>query len=219
MNKYIDIHSHSGSPSAMTIVNCFPAEIEAALKNQPQQTFSVGLHPWYINSDFKKELETVTLFANHTQVLAIGEAGLDKVCEIPFELQQKIFIHQAKLAESIQKPLIIHCVKAYSELIHLKKELHPTIPWVLHGYRGNKEITQQLLPYNFYFSFGKGISLLQESIKLIPLDRIFLETDDEEINIEEVYASVNNLLHFPDCLLRNQIKKNFESLFIKSKSK
>lgn len=213
MKPYIDIHSHGGNSSALTITNCFPSEIEASLHNQPQQYYSLGLHPWYIKTDYQKELDIVTAFANNAQVLAIGETGFDKVCNSPFELQQEVFIQQANLAESIQKPLIIHCVKAYSEIIQLKKELQPTVPWILHGYRGKKEITQQLLPHGFYFSLGNGISLLQESVTFIPLEKLFFETDEGKESIEEIYAKGAQIKQVDVESLLKKIDENFRKLF------
>ena len=215
MKKYINIHSHSENSSSTTIVNCFPDEIETSLANMPHQYYSVGLHPWHIKSDYKKELETIVSFASNSQVLAIGETGLDKLCDTPFELQQKVFIQQAKIAESVQKPLIIHCVKAYSEIIQLQKELNPTTPWILHGYRGNKQITQQLLSHNFCFSLGKGVSILEESIKLIPLEKIFLETDDSDFPIDNTYTTIAQMLDIDVSLLVHALNINFEQVFLR----
>lgn len=214
MSNYIDIHSHqrNASASTFTLVNCFPSELEIALQKEPQQFYSVGIHPWHIASDFSKELAVLTSFASHKQVLAIGETGIDRVCNTPFNLQLKLFKEQIALAEKVKKPLIIHCVKAYPELIQLKKELQPSSPWIIHGYRGNKNSTEQLLPYNFFFSVGKGITLLHESLKIIPLNRIFLETDDNN-NIEEIYSKASHLLNISNAFLKNQIQQNFYSLF------
>jgi TatD DNase family protein len=216
MKRYIDIHSHDENSSALTIINCFPSEIEESIQNQPHLYFSVGLHPWYIKADYQNQLDIVSTFANNPQVLAIGETGLDKLCKTPFELQIEVFKQHVKLAESIQKPLIIHCVKAYSEIIQLKKELRPTVPWVLHGYRGNKEITQQLLVHDFYLSLGKGIFLLQESLVLIPLDKLFFETDNGEIAIEEVYSLAAKILQLEQESIQKKMESNFKQVFLKS---
>lgn len=214
MSSYIDIHSHqiSASKNTFTLVNCFPLELERALQKEPQQFYSVGIHPWHVNTDFGKEMDVLNNFANHKQVLAIGEAGLDKLCNSPFDLQLKLFKKQIAVAEEVKKPLIIHCVKAYSELIQLKKECQPSMPWILHGYRGNKNSTEQLLAHNFYFSLGKGISHLRKSLQIIPLNRIFLETDENK-NIEEVYVNVSHLLDFSNDALKNQIEQNFKCVF------
>lgn len=216
MKPYIDIHSHGENSNATSIVNCFPLDIETALNKAPQHYFSVGLHPWYIKADYQKELDIVIAFGKNPQVLAIGETGLDKLCDNSFELQRELFILQAKVAENVQKPLIIHCVKAYSEIMQLKKELRPSVPWILHGYRGNKEITQQLLAHDFYFSLGKGIPLLQESIKIIPLNRLFLETDEGENTIEEVYTLATEGFQIKPASLQHTIELTFKKVFLKS---
>ncbi|MBN1463580.1 MAG: TatD family hydrolase [Paludibacteraceae bacterium] len=215
MSSYIDIHSHQicASTSTFTLVNCFPSELEIALQKEPQQFYSVGIHPWHINTDFGKEMDVLSNFANHKQVLAIGETGIDKVCDTPFNLQLELFKKQIAIAEEVKKPLIIHCVKAYSELIQLKKECQPSMPWILHGYRGNKNSTEQLLAHNFYFSLGKEISHLQASLRTIPLNKLFLETDNENVSIEMRYKMAANMLEIPEEKLKDLVYSNFKNLF------
>lgn len=215
MSNYIDIHSHqiSASKNTFTLVNCFPLDIERALMTEPQQFYSVGIHPWHISTNYNNELDILSSFATNKQVLAIGETGIDKVCKTPFELQLKLFKEQIAIAEKVKKPLIIHCVKAFSELIQIKKECQPSMPWILHGYRGNKTSTEQLLRHNFYFSFGKGMSLLKASLNAVPLNKLFLETDNEDDCIENRYKTAANLLEIPEDKLKLLVYSNFKNLF------
>ena len=70
------------------------------------------------------------------------------------DLQKEVFLAQANLAEETHKPLIIHCVKAWADLIACKKAVKPEMPWIIHGFRGNGELASQLVRLGFYLSFG-----------------------------------------------------------------
>jgi TatD DNase family protein len=212
MISFIDIHSHSENNEYQTIVNCFPNEIEAFLEKSHNH-ISIGLHPWHIFSDYKKKINTIRKYSKHNQVIAIGETGLDKSCQTDFSIQKEVFLSHAQLAELVQKPLIIHCVKAYTELIQLKKDTQAKMPWILHGYRGNKNITSQLLENDFYFSLGKGIDLLSESITLIPLEKVFLETDDSNLKIDEVYKNIARIRNQDLHTLIKKIADNYMQVF------
>ena len=89
------------------------------------------------------------------RVIALGEAGLDKCCHVPFALQEEAFRMMGSFSEQHCLPLIIHAVKVYNELIALKKEIHPSQPWIVHGFRGKKELAQSLVRQGFYLSFGE----------------------------------------------------------------
>jgi len=183
------------------------------VQQHPAQMCSVGLHPWHINERYEQELETVARFASSPQVVAIGEAGLDKLTGTPFPLQQAVFLQQAAIAEKVQKPLIIHCVKAYPELIRLKKELNPRNTWIIHGFRGKAAIAQELILHDFCLSFGKGLDYLEKTICSVPLEKIFLETDDSLTNIEQVYETFSKTRPVSIEILKNQINKNFDQIF------
>jgi TatD DNase family protein len=183
------------------------------VQQHPNQICSVGLHPWHINEGYKQELETIARFAPSPQVVAIGEAGLDKLTETPFPLQQAVFTQQAAIAEKEQKPLIIHCVKAYPEIIRLKKELNPQSTWIIHGFRGKTSIAQELIQHDFCLSFGKGLHYLEHTIRSIPLENVFLETDDSLTEIKQVYETFAKIRAVSLEILKNQINKNFEEIF------
>ena len=215
MNKYINIHSHTYCDGAIIVLNCYPNEIQNALSENNARYYTVGLHPWYISDKYEIALAEIRLTASNPSILAIGETGLDKLCSTPMLLQEKVFKEHIAIAEEYQKPLIIHCVKAYNELIRIKNELNPTTPWVIHGFRGNIQITKALLKAGFYFSYGQNLSYLSESLLLIPSDKLFLETDDKAILIEDVYAVTARLLSIELKQLQNLVLQNFEHVFLK----
>ncbi|MDR3706282.1 MAG: TatD family hydrolase [Paludibacteraceae bacterium] len=213
MSEFINIHSHQTESSASSIINCYPAEIEQFVQQHPTQMCSVGLHPWHINEQYEQELEIVARFAFSPQVVAIGEAGLDKLTETPFPLQQAVFLQQTAIAEKVQKPLIIHCVKAYSKIIQLKKELNPQSTWIIHGFRGKASIAQELIQHDFCLSFGKGLIYLENTICSVPLEKVFLETDDSPNDIEQVYETFSKTRPVSMEILKDQVNKNFEEIF------
>ena len=116
---YLDLHSHTQYASADTLVirNQYP------LTADPTLPFSVGIHPWFLDN-WQEQLEALATLASHPNCWAIGECGIDKNTSTPLPLQQQIFTEQIAIAEALQKPLIIHCVKAYSEVIALRQRTH-----------------------------------------------------------------------------------------------
>ena len=102
--------------------------------------------------------------------------------------------------------MIIHCVKAWEELIQIRKETKPTRPWIIHGYRGKPELTRRLLHEGFLFSIGDQINV--DSMQLIPVDALFCETDEDEMSIREVYRQTSQAVNmdieeFADCVAAN----------------
>ncbi len=160
-------------------------------------------------------MKVLEQYSINKNVLAIGECGLDKICNINFVLQQKAFAAQIGLANTINKPLIIHCVKAYEEVEQLLQQNNNKVPVIFHGFNKNKILAQQLISKGFYLSFGKALLLpaMQELIKTLPMGKIFFETDDAAINIEEVYVLAAQALQIDINSLSLQIKKNAAIVF------
>lgn len=205
--RYYNIHTHRQTDSDQTveIVNCYPGD-----KIGDRGYYSLGIHPWYMQDQEKQ----MCLFKEKTllpEVVAVGEAGLDKLAASPFPLQQQIFEKQALWAERIRKPLIIHCVKSWSELMVLKKSIQPAMPWIIHGFRGNFRLSEQLLFHGFYLSFSDCFQpgVLRWEIS----DRIFLETDDKSVAIRDVYIRVALYLNIETELLAERISKNVHHVF------
>ena len=187
---HCDIHTHNnprpGVPSVVDVSGrgdfVFGQEV----------MFSVGIHPKYITDDWEGALIEVAKAAAHSNCVAIGECGLDKFADAPLSLQEKVLESQIVLARDFAKPLIIHCVRLYSYVIHLFRKIGFLNPVVFHGYNGNPDITAQLLKLpNVYFSFSESTFATPEtsgskSLPLIPVSRILTETDcaaDADINV------------------------------------
>ena len=191
---YIDFHTHK-----------VPAEKEVVAIVEGRETW--GIHPWKADEEF--------VVPDLSGKLAIGECGLDGLRGPSMERQEEVFIQQIKLSEEVEKPLIIHCVKALDRLLQLRKELKPKQMWVLHGFRGKPQQLRSLLDAGFFVSFGFAFN--EESLRICPIDRLLLETDaDEERSIEELYNNVANLRGINSTNLLEAMTKNYLSLFKKS---
>lgn len=205
---YVDIHTHQ-EKEGKTILNCYPHEFCP----KDGRWYSVGIHPWYVSgASLTDDFEKLKECACHPQVLALGECGLDKRSETDMDLQAIVFERQIELSEEIQKPMILHVVHVYNEIIRLRKEMKPRQPWIIHGFRGKAEIAAQLLRVGFYLSFGEHFSL--ESLHTIPLDRLFIETDESLLPIEGIYSKVAEGLSITSDILEKRIEEN-SSLFWK----
>lgn len=214
--KYYDIHTHrlSEDPDVISIQNLIIRENPSCtflLDGVGENVFfSAGIHPWYIHT-IENQLALLQQLLLHPSVIAVGEAGLDKLASASFSLQQEVFLAQAKIAEETNKPLIIHCVKSWSELIVLKKKLAPVVPWIIHGFRGNEVLSHQLIDHGFYLSFSEHFN--PNTLRKEILSRIFLETDDRQTSIDDVYQTVSAQLNIEIESLALQISRNIEHVF------
>ena len=173
---YLDVHSHTQHSTSDTLVirNQYPLTADTS------EPFSVGIHPWFLN-DFEAQWNALIPLAQHFNCWAIGECGLDKNVTSPLSLQQEIFLRHIELAESLELPLIIHCVKAYAEVIQLRKRTHSQQLWILHGFRKNLKVAQELIAHGIAISFGTPLlysDQLQEGFKKISTEYRFFESDD-----------------------------------------
>ena len=178
--------------------------------------YSAGLHPWHLSEESKtKDFEQLEQASALSNVVAIGECGLDKICNTPFQLQTDVFTAQIQLANNINKPLIIHCVKAFEETFALLKKEKNKVPVIFHGFNKNVQLAQQIIHNGFYLSLGKALETerMQKVLQAIPIERFFLETDDTSIPIKEVYAYACKALQITEDSLSLQLQKNVTSVF------
>lgn len=194
----LNLHTHLLKKQAdeQIIFNEIIPDSEQALEDFGLQNvdnwLSAGIHPWYINEKLNNlQLKKLASVAKDSNIKFIGECGLDRLKGVPLPLQEEIFIKQIRIAEDVKKPVIIHCVKCYNELLSIKKIVRPRIPMIVHGFNAKIEIARQLFDKGFYLSLG-GALLHEESNALkvlqeIPIEKLFLETDDKDISIIDIY--------------------------------
>jgi len=215
---FIDVHTHPKHLETETVIvqNIFPGEEFAAFSGR--NFYSVGLHPWYIKApeENNQSLRMVEEALDFDHVIFVGETGLDKRCNTDFEEQKRVFRAQIHIAEEYQKPLIIHCVKAYNEVFKLYKEINPTVTWIFHGYNGSREMSKQMAAENILFSFGEALYLpgtkARDSFKDLPLDKIFLETDEYDGEVELMYRQGAKLKAIDEEELKRAVWENFNRI-------
>ncbi|MBD8083236.1 TatD family hydrolase [Chryseobacterium caseinilyticum] len=204
--SYFDFHHHKQN-FANGIYNL---ELFQAV---PEMPFSAGIHPKDIDENkLSLQIEWLKESINEN-CFAIGECGLDPMVSATAEVQNKVFLEQINIANELKKPLIIHCVKRFSELIPFRKKSE--FPMILHGFNKKQSVADSLLSNNFYLSFGKAVLYnlsLQNTLKNAPLDRLFLETDDADFSIEELYHKVSEIKNISTKNLQDQIFVNLETI-------
>lgn len=209
-----NLHTHKVTQDADTValVNQYPWEFDAAIP-----LYSIGIHPWYINEErLESDLKLIEDKLALKECLALGECGLDKRIEVPMALQLEVFEKQIDLAEKYQKPLVLHLVAAFDELLAIKKQKNISVPIIIHGFSKNKQVAQQLLEAGFYLSFGKYL-LRNPELKAvflsIPNDRFFLETDTIEESLNEVYALAADYKMMSIAEMKSTIAANWNRVF------
>lgn len=207
----IHTHYHNNEAEVIAVVNQYPMSFDLTISN-----FTIGIHPWYIIKDrLEQELTVLEKNINHKNCIAIGECGLDKKTNIPFDLQQMVFEKQILLAKKYHKPLILHCVKSFDEIIRYKKLLQIEVPMIVHGFSKNKTVAQTLIKHGFYLSFGHHLLVkkdLENVLQNIALEKIFFETDDQKISIESIYDKAATVLGIKNTDLKEQIYTNFNTI-------
>ncbi|MCS3867666.1 TatD DNase family protein [Chryseobacterium ginsenosidimutans] len=204
--QFFDFHHHKKNIS----YGIYNLDLESCPEDFP---YSIGIHPKDIDVN-NIENQFDWLRSNVTEnCFAIGECGLDSIVKTDLKIQGEIFLKQIKIANELKKPIIIHCVRKFYEVISFKK--HAEQPMIIHGFNKKENIAKDLLKNNFYLSFGKAVLYnlsLQNTLKSTPLDKIFLETDNEDFNIEELYQKVSEIKGISLENLNKQILENLETI-------
>ena len=212
--EFFNCHTHkfTDKPNVLELVNQYPQEFDSSILN-----YSIGIHPWYIVQErLESDLDIIESKLKDTNCLAIGECGLDKRIEIPLDLQQQVFEKQLLLAQEYDKPLVIHCVAAFQEVIEIKKRLNIKVPMIIHGFSKNQQLAKQLIDNGFYISFGKYLVQnpeLESVFVSIPNSRFFLVTDTIDETIDEVYALAAKYKNMTVSKLQQQVAINFDTVF------
>ncbi len=211
MIPYINIHTHhlSQDNGVFLFNNRFGFDKEL----YTDSFFSIGIHPWDAALDISiSELEKII---THKNCIAIGECGLDKFIDIDLELQKKVFISQLNLAVKYQKPVIIHCVKAFDELMEICKPYQTKVPFIIHGFNKSSQLLKQLIDNGFYISLHPSVfEKMDFDFSMIFLEKLFLETDNNStLSIHAVYVKAANCFQLKTDDLKEKIYSNFTTLF------
>lgn len=213
---FCDIHTHNLSNENRFVIDIS----ENYHLADSVKYFTVGIHPKTVQTveQLNDSFQNIFLLAQKTNCVAIGECGLDKFSSIPITLQEEIFRKQIAIAQQFNKPLVIHCVRLYSEIIRIIKDTKFRNEVILHGYNGNLQITNQLLKIpNISFSISELITnplnKIYNSIEQIPLNRIFIESDTKtNIDFSKIISVISEKQHVDTKHVETIIENNFERI-------
>jgi TatD DNase family protein len=214
----IDIHTHHTPATPGTAIENLRNETFGNLRNEtfaPRAGayYSAGIHPW--DAHEVALTEALQAMLAHPQVIAVGEAGLDKHAVAPLTQQAALFAQQARLAARLNKPLIIHLVKATDLLLAVKQALQPRSAWIIHGFRGKPQLAQLYLRHGFYLSFGEHYH--PETLRTMPLERLLMETDESLVPIDELYCRAAAVRRISTQALREAVTDTVRQLFFQGK--
>ena len=217
MSVFVDIHTHKPPVEGYIAIQSRGIET-IKVSDKPKAPFSTGIHPWVINQiNVKEQLRVLAYTARNPMVCAIGECGIDRAVAINPDRQIEIFEEHIRIANFSEKPMIIHSVKAYADFLHLIKKHAGHTPWIFHGFTGNLRIAKELIKQGAYISFGKHL-LMENSkassvFKELPLEYVFLETDEWEGTITDIFSRAAKIKGISVVELRNQLYVNYKYLF------
>jgi TatD DNase family protein len=214
---YLDFHCHSIKPrNDLFVIRSLFLHEENDFAQDKNLNYTIGLHPWY--ADLLKPVQIITKLQDHIdnkRIIAVGEAGLDKIKGVDWDIQLQALKTQIELSIETEMPLIIHSVRTHNEIIKLRKDYKPAKPWVCHLFSGSEQIAFDFIEHGFYLSIGHHLldkkSRITEYFHKLPIDKIFLETDDFDVSIEEIYQKASEKLGVSLSFLKKQMFENLNS--------
>lgn len=221
-SNYIDIHTHVRKfrPDTNYVANLSVDELLS--HSSPGELVTAGIHPWWIEDYTPTEVlnlqNEVEKLLSEGKLWGLGETGIDRAYPEFLNHQKELFHWHIDLAEKSKLPLIIHSVRAGSDILEILKEKRPKGPWIFHDFRGNEQLLKDILRLHpeSYFSFGISIDnspQIRELLPLVPLDKLFLETDDQKhLDIHDIYLRASHHLGIELEFLKSQLRYNFRKL-------
>lgn len=204
----INFHSHQPQPEA--IVN-LPRDLQFSPDAIGILGYSAGIHPWDSATAGDDLFERLREVAARPEVVMIGECGLDALRGAPLYRQEPLFVRHVELSEELGKPMVVHCVKAYNQLLRYRRELKPRQPWVLHGFRGNDTVAAQMMQAGIALSYGPHFNVA--ALRATRLDHLYVETDDDpDTPIQAVYEAVADALGIDAAFLATAVANNLAAL-------
>lgn len=177
----------------------------------PQVYAVVGVQPNYVAEMQPLDFETIQELAKHERVVAIGETGLDRYWDhAPLGLQREWFVRHIELAKDVSKPFVVHCREAEADVLEVLEECADSgqLSGVMHSFCGDQSTVEQCLGLGMYISLAGMVTFkkndaLREVAKLVPLDRLLIETDSPYLAPVPLRGKRNepaNVVHTARCL-------------------
>ena len=193
MSRLIDIHTHHPTGSAIEPV-------------------AVGVHPWDASTQSLADIK-----ARVSEADIVGEIGLDSVCKVDFEQQTSLFREQLALAERLGKPVVIHCVRTFEQIMKILDN-YSLKAVIFHGFIGSPEQAKRAVAKGYFLSFGEPSFASPRTVAALeqtPLENLFLETDDQLVTIDDIYAKVAVIKRVTMNKLEDSILENYKKIFDK----
>ena len=210
---FINAHTHDRDDNNVISIVSYRIGVDTVDSSAP---FTMGVHPWDTQS-FDVNAIRKTIIPNEN-LKAIGEIGLDYAKgKKNRNIQLLYFRQQLDIAESMDLGAVIHCVKAYDDMMPILQEYAPKLKFImLHGFIGDPQLAVQLTKMGVYLSFGftsLNSNKTEDSIRRTPLEMLFLETDDMDNRIEEMYEEVSVIKGCSVEELKEQISNNYQKTY------
>ena len=189
----------------------------------------IGIHPSEIDNFENEDLNQLEDLIKKEKIIGIGEMGLDYTYKTDKNKQKEIFEKQLQLAEKYKLPVVLHIRETFNDIFEILKKFKVIPIW--HSCTGNLEEVEKFLEYGGFISFSgiitfKNANKVREIVKIVPLEKIFLETDspyltpepyrgkiNEPANVKFVYQKVAEIKNIEIEKISNIIINNFENLF------
>jgi len=214
---FIDIHSHQTElgEGVFRIHNVFTSGFSNIRTDAP---VSIGLHPWHISNDSIIELaDVIKKAASLDNLMAVGEAGLDRMINTPVEQQMSVFRTQIELSIELNKPLIIHCVRAFPELFGLRKEYTKATSWIVHGFSASPAIAAECVKKGIYISLSQRLFRNPDKAlkvaRAVPISMVFAETDEDPLPVTEIYNIIAGYYGLSLSAVKGVLFDNFQRVF------
>lgn len=215
MIPFIDIHTHNPIGNLLDGEGIFLYNYILGQKERvPEVKLSIGIHPMNLNIDNWRQSFIHIANRYKNQFIAIGECGLDRRSMGNFDHQIQVFEFQIQMANEWGLPLIIHCVRAVEDCLRMLK--HAKIPVIFHGVNQKFETVNKIVSAGHYVSFGHSLmknETVQSTFKHIPIETIFLETDDSNLPISIIYKHAMELKGLSLEELKLQVFSNYKRVF------
>lgn len=216
----VDAHVHgSVDRSRVLALRCLPLQEAAREVRSDSGPVCSGLHPWDVTLDsWENDLAMLDQLLEAGKIQAVGEAGLDRSRGPDPALQRRAFVAQILLSERHKLPLVVHSVRAGSDLLELATAMRPRRPWILHDWNGPPEQALALIAksdsvYSFGANLMRGAPGARDSAVRVPLERVLIETDDSQWDILEIERTLAAIRGMAPEDLRAALHRTWARLF------
>lgn len=198
----------------------------------------LGIHPWYLTGLTEHDLQELEqiVTANKERIVAIGETGIDGKIALEqnnMEKQKLFFLNQIKLANRVQKPIIVHHRRSHNEVIETLKQCQVDRGGIIHAFSGSYQQGKTYIDMGFKLGIGGTISYERakktiNAIKRFPKEALVLETDapsmplsgqqgkaNKPSNIKVIFEQLSQILQCDQTCLAAKLEDNINQLFFR----